>query len=198
VLQLNAMNAPRPSFRSGSGQPWRNLRRRPGLLIAIVLLAALASRFTQDRPPVNALPSQTEAVRVKRVVDGDTLLLDSGVRVRLLGIDTPETKKPDHPVEPFGPEASEFTRKMVEGKMVNLEYDRERLDQFGRTLAYVYIDGRMLNEALIEAGLTRAEVKFHFRNDRKKRFKELEQDAREHHRGIWSTEGRQIEIRPAP
>jgi micrococcal nuclease len=63
---------------------------------------------------------------VKRVIDGDTLLLAKGEYVRLIGVDTPETKHPQKPVEYFGKEAYQFTKRMVEGKEVRLEYDQTR------------------------------------------------------------------------
>jgi len=58
-----------------------------------------------------------------RVIDGDTIVLDGQERVRLIGVDTPETKDPRKPVQYFGKEASEFTKRMVKGKKVRLEYD---------------------------------------------------------------------------
>ena len=78
------------------------------------------------------------------MVDGGTLLLQSGERVRLIGVDTPEIKHPKKPVEYFGKEASAFTRRMVEGKRVRLECDqanaaRGHKDRYGRTLAYVFL-----------------------------------------------------------
>jgi micrococcal nuclease len=72
-----------------------------------------------------------------RVVDGDTLVLDGQETVRLIGVDTPETKEPREPVEAFGQEAYEFTKSLVEGRKVRLEFDLERIDKYGRTLAYV-------------------------------------------------------------
>ena len=79
--------------------------------------------------------------KVERVVDGDTLLLENDARVRLIGVDAPESVKPDHPVEPFGPEASAFTKKWVgkAGNTVRLQFDKERVDQYGRFLAYVWV-----------------------------------------------------------
>ncbi len=71
--------------------------------------------------------SHAQTYIVKRVVDGDTLLLIDGERVRLIGVDTPETKHPEKPVEYFGKEAYLFTKKMVEGKKVRLEYDWQKL-----------------------------------------------------------------------
>ena len=72
---------------------------------------------------------------VERVVDGDTFLLAKGVRVRLLGVNTPETKHPRRPVEPLGPEASLFTKRHIEGRNVTLLFDRGRRDRYHRVLA---------------------------------------------------------------
>ena len=68
--------------------------------------------------------SAQEFVLVKRVIDGDTIMLESSERVRLIGVDTPETVHPKKPVERFGKEASAFNRRMVEGKRARLEYDQ--------------------------------------------------------------------------
>jgi micrococcal nuclease len=155
--------------------------------IALLLLAIFLVRFFQSDPPgPPPMPEPARPVRVERVVDGDTLLLDGGVRVRLIGVDTPETVRPDHPVEPFGPEASDFTERMVEGRFVTLEFDRERRDRYGRVLAYVYdADGRMLNEELIRAGFSPAETQYPYRSDRKRLFQQAEDEARSAGRGLW-------------
>jgi endonuclease YncB( thermonuclease family) len=68
-------------------------------------------------------PSDGNYRIVQRVIDGDTLVVDNGERVRLIGVDTPETKHPGKPVERFGKQAAAFTRRMVEGKRVRLEFD---------------------------------------------------------------------------
>ena len=75
-----------------------------------------------------------DLVIIKRVIDGDTLLLANGEYVRLIGVDTPETVHPEKPVEYFGKEAYQFTKKMAEGKEVRLEYDQTRRDRYGRIL----------------------------------------------------------------
>jgi micrococcal nuclease len=85
------------------------------------------------------LSNAQNVVRAERVVDGDTLLLTNGEYVRLIGVDTPETKHPQKPVEYFGKEAYLFTKRIVEGKEVRLEYDQTRRDRYGRILAYVYL-----------------------------------------------------------
>lgn len=167
--------------------PWRRSRGRNSVVFVIVAIL-LVVRLWTNRPAPEVPQANGETVHVKRVVDGDTLLLESGTRVRLIGIDTPESVKPNSPVEPFGPEASEFTKKMVEGRDVTLEFDRERLDQYDRLLAFVFIDGKMLNEELIRAGLSPAETQYSYRSDIKRRFINAEKEAKAARRGIWSLE----------
>lgn len=102
--------------------------------------------------------------RVKRVIDGHTLLLTNGERVRLIGVDTPETKHPQKPVQRFGKEAFLFTKRMAEGKEVRLEYDQQRRDKYRRLLAYVYLqDGTFLNAEIIKQGYGFAYTKYPFR-----------------------------------
>ncbi len=168
-------------------------RRSPYSGVGLVLLAALVAwqvwhgwRNSQlERAPENL----TEGVyHVQRVVDGDTLLLTNQARVRLQGVDTPETVKPDYPVEPWGPEASEFTKEFVGDGEVKLTFDVERQDVYGRFLAYVWKDGRLLNEELLKAGLARAELGFRYRDAMKRLFQKAENDAKQAQRGIWSAE----------
>jgi Staphylococcal nuclease homologue len=89
--------------------------------------------------PMPPIPTQA-AVIVKRVIDGNTLELSTGEKVRLIGVDTPETKDPREPVQYFGKEATAFTMQLVEGKRLRLEYDQQRQDTYGRVLAYVYLE----------------------------------------------------------
>ncbi len=124
--------------------------------------------------------------QVDRVVDGDTLLLRTGQRVRLLGVNSPETVKPDSPVEPWGPEASQFTKRFVAAGQVRLTFDRERLDDYGRYLAYVWVDQRLLNEELIRQGLGRATLRHPYSEAMKRRFRRAQDEARQAGRGLWS------------
>ncbi len=97
-------------------------------------------------------------VRVVAVVDGDTLDVEWAgrrERVRLLGVDTPETADPDRPVGCYGPEAAAFTHQRLFGRTVRLRFDRERRDRFGRLLAYVDVDGRRFNDELLAGGYAR-------------------------------------------
>ncbi|MEK3988563.1 thermonuclease family protein [Robertmurraya sp. FSL R5-0851] len=130
------------------------------------------------------------SANVTNVVDGDTIdvmINNKEERVRLLLIDTPETKHPSKPVQPYGPEASEFTKKALLGKQVKLEKDISERDRYGRILAYVWLDGKMHNEALIEKGLARVAT---FPPDIKyvDPFLDLQQQAQINGIGIWSLE----------
>ena len=130
-----------------------------------------------------------EAV-VARAIDGDTVELAGGTRVRYIGIDTPETHRRVgdrwvDDVQPFGREAADFNRRQVEGKRVRLEYDVEPHDKYGRLLAYVYADGEMINARLLAEGYARLltippNVKY------ADRFRALVQEARRERRGMWA------------
>lgn len=102
-----------------------------------------------------------------RVVDGDTIVVDMDgkqEKVRLIGVDTPETVHPEKPVEYFGKEASEFTKRMAEGKKVRLEYDWQDRDKYGRVLAYVYLeDGTFLNAEIVRQGFGFAYTRYPFK-----------------------------------
>jgi len=130
---------------------------------------------------------QAYAQLVTRVVDGDTLIVQGVGRVRLIGVDTPETVDPRRPVQFFGKEASAFTHRMAQGKVVSLEFDVERTDRFGRTLAYVYLpDGTFLNAEIVKQGYGHAYTQFPFKC--LEQFREYEGEAREASRGLWATE----------
>jgi micrococcal nuclease len=104
-----------------------------------------------------ALPHSIR-VHVIRAVDGDTALVrlrGQAEYVRYIGVDTPETVKPDTPVQCFGPQASAFDHRLVDNRTVRLDFDRERKDAYGRLLAYVHAGGRFVNAALVRAGFAR-------------------------------------------
>jgi endonuclease YncB( thermonuclease family) len=135
--------------------------------------------------PVEQADYATTAT-VTRVVDGDTIEISPSVEglstVRLIGVDTPETHGG---TQPYGPEASDFTRQHLEGKEVSLELDVEKVDPYGRLLAYVYLpDGEMFNETLVEEGYAQVatfppNVKY------VDRFLEAQREARTANRGLW-------------
>jgi endonuclease YncB( thermonuclease family) len=132
-------------------------------------------------PPQPSAP-QAPMVKVRRVVDGDTLTLDTGETVRLISVDTPETTHPKKPVERFGKKATAFTKRLVEGREVRLVYDQQRTDKYGRTLAYVYLaNGTFLNAEIIRQGYGFAYTRFPFKY--LEEFTQLEREAREAKRG---------------
>lgn len=135
---------------------------------------------------------------VRRAVDGDTLLLTSGARIRLQGVNTPETVKPDHPVEPWGPEASQFTKNFIEkaGHRVRLTFSLERKDRYDRFLAFVWDGDVMLNEELIRAGLAHARRDYAYSEAMKRRFTQAQEEARRAGRGIWSTSANEQQSAP--
>ncbi len=127
-------------------------------------------------------------VRVSRVVDGDTIEVDLNSReedVRYIGIDTPETVKPNTPVQCFGPQASERNHELVEGKRVLLVFDEERRDVYGRLLAYVYVGDTFVNGELIEGGYART-LEIEPNTSKADELGRLEDAASRDGRGLWS------------
>lgn len=127
-----------------------------GLVMVVAVL--VAASLTGWRLGTARSGGDSPTVRVVAVVDGDTLDVawaGRWERVRLLGVDTPETVDPDRPVGCYGPEAAAFTHQRLHGRTVRLQFDRERRDRFGRLLAYVDVDGRRFNDELLAGGYAR-------------------------------------------
>lgn len=145
----------------------------------------VSSAGRADQP---GLMSDSRFLRVIRVIDGDSLEVEGVGEVRLIGVDTPELYHPLKPVQYYAREASEFVKNLVGGSRVRLEYDQERVDKYGRTLAYVYLeDGRSLNEEIIRNGYGFALLRFPFRH--LVRYRQLEAQAREKGLGLWRDQG---------
>jgi micrococcal nuclease len=123
------------------------------LLVAVALLILRPWEGRGDGGPAEAVAAVT------RVVDGDTIEARIGGQVedvRLIGVDTPETVKPGTPVQCFGPRASHFTKRLLEGRTVRLVFGVERRDVYGRLLAYVHLGRRFVEAMLIRRGLGRS------------------------------------------
>jgi endonuclease YncB( thermonuclease family) len=137
--------------------------------------------------------------RVVHIADGDTLDVvdntNTKYRIRLVGADTPETVKPNTPVEPYGPEASAFTKQMIaaSGNKVRIAFDGDQIDKYGRTLAFVYLQlpqGEVcLNELLVREGLARALLQYRFSKEAKQRLQQCENEAKQARKNIWSAAG---------
>jgi len=153
-------------------------------ILLFFLLLSVYSHPTAEPSPVGS-----GFRNVVRVVDGDTLVLSPNEKVRLVGVDTPETRHPKKPQECFGKEATEFTKGMVAGKWVRLELQeadpaRSNQDKYGRTLGYIYLkDGTFLNAEIVRRGYGYAYTRFPFRY--RAEFRELERLAREKALGLW-------------
>ena len=162
--------------------------------LKFLLLVSLA--LSLFGPPIPLGAESTYIV--SRVIDGDTIVLSNGEHVRLIGIDTPESR--DNPklrkdaertgqdkqaIIAMGKRAGAFTNKLVEGKQVRLEFDVQQRDKYGRLLAYVYlVDETFVNAEIVKAGYAQVmtippDVKY------QELFLKLQKEARENKRGFW-------------
>jgi micrococcal nuclease len=133
--------------------PLRLTKKKIMSFISTLLMGFFYTFFAPD--------SDTLRGTVTRVTDGDTVqVLVSGEKrtVRLIGVDTPETVHPKKPVQFYGKEASEFTRKFLLNKVVWLEYDVAPLDRYNRHLAYVWLEKPEKGEAAVRRGMFNARL----------------------------------------
>jgi apolipoprotein N-acyltransferase len=179
----------------------------PVILLSIAILASLLSGCLKDDVHYKgkfrfSMPFSKKYdyndILVVRAVDGDTVELENGEKVRLIGIDTPEawygpklerdarrTKRDHRTIMKMGKRAADFTKKLVTGKKVRLEFDVEKRDRYGRLLAYLYLpDGKMLNSELLSEGYAQV---YTFQPNVKylDKFLELQKEARDNERGFW-------------
>lgn len=134
------------------------------VLLALAVIGVLLFGYSQGwvgggGGGIDPQPGQTVEAEVTRVVDGDTVVVEiDGVeeRLRYIGIDTPETVAPGRPVECFGPQASEFNARMVEGRSVELVIGAEPRDRYDRLLGYVWLGDLFVNAELVRAGYATA------------------------------------------
>lgn len=188
----------------------KELRRLQAIVLVVASLVYLgfknfpfhkyASNTLSAAPSAHQEHSKNGLYFVSRVVDGDTLKLSDGERVRLIGVDTPEVHYSDKlsrdakksgtdvaAIQAMGQKASDFTKNLVSGKKVRLEFDAKRRDRYGRLLAYVYLeDGTFVNAKIIEEGYAQImtippNVKY------SDLFLKLEREAREKGKGLWTT-----------
>lgn len=127
-----------------------------------------------------------QKAKVSRIIDGDTIQLESGQKVRYIGIDTPETVDPRRDPQCFGKEASLRNQELIENKEIYLEKDVSETDRYGRLLRYIYLEENdiSINEQLVKEGYAVAssyppDVKY------QEKFKTAEQEARENQKGLW-------------
>ncbi|WP_188595419.1 thermonuclease NucI [Staphylococcus muscae] len=160
------------------------------IIVAIIAIGVLGFQYINQSGPFSEInsSSEEETYTVKRVIDGDTIIVSKpgheDERVRLIGVDTPETVKPNTPVQPYGKAASDFTKRHLTNQQVRLEYDREKTDRYGRTLAYVWLGDDMFNAMLAKEGLARA--KFYAPNDKYRIvIEQAQKEAQKKQLNIW-------------
>ena len=152
---------------------------------------------------ISSFSDSADIFQVTRVIDGDTVVIyyhGKEEKVRLIGVDTPETVHPNKPVEYFGKEASAFTKGMLSGKQVCLVFEGNRRDKYGRLLAYVHLPPDQVRDAphcmvklasgeidfnasLISCGYAHAYTRFPFK--RMEQYRSLERESRFSNRGLW-------------
>jgi micrococcal nuclease len=177
--------------------------KRTVALLLLILLSILACNLEGTPTPVPP-PDSAETFRVKEVVDGDTIVLEDGTKVRYIGLNTPERDRP------FYEEATEANRKLVENQEVRLEFDTVEIDRYGRALAYVFVKDStggsaeltveaspqgetFVNLELLRQGYANAfTVPPNVKHE--ELFREAEQEAREAERGLWATQETGVKI----
>lgn len=169
----------------------RRSRRKLSLasVIFIILLTAIVSLSNKNDPGSVLSATQPGLYRIVEVYDGDTIAVDmNGKRekVRMIGVDTPETHDPRKAVQCFGENASNYTHKLLQGKEVRLEADptNQNRDRYDRLLRYVYLpDNTLVNAEIIRQGYGFAYTSFPFQKSDE--FKELQRQAQETNAGLW-------------
>jgi micrococcal nuclease len=160
----------------------RRVQYKRGLWFLLLAFSLVA--LAQARSPS---AGETWGV-VKRVIDGDSVVMQSGGQVRYIGIDTPEMSHRVKGVEPYAREAKTFNRKLVQGKRVRLELDVEHRDKYKRLLAYVYLeDGTFVNAELVRLGFARI-LSIPPNARYADLFLSYQQEAQENNRGLWGLE----------
>ncbi len=150
-------------------------------------------------PPVSSQVEQTPSqkslqttlsglarVKVIRVIDGDTIEIEGGNKVRYIGIDTPETSHPQKGLECFGKEATNKNKELLEGKEVMIEKDVSETDKYGRLLRYVYTGDIFVNDYLVREGFAYSssyppDVKY------QNQLLDAQKEARQENRGLWNS-----------
>lgn len=171
----------------------RKHKRLAGLIAAVfvVILTAVGQQLGWFEQPTQQIEQQNPGLySVARFVDGDTIVVDMNGKnetVRMIGVDTPETHKPNTPVQCYGPAASAYTKNLIGTQKVRLEADptNQNRDRYNRLLRYVYLpDGKLVEEELIQNGYGFAYTSFPF--TKKQTFVDLEKQAKDANKGLWA------------
>lgn len=149
--------------------------------LTLVLLGAITVVLPFVMTPRKPTKERKQLFEAKKAIDGNTIELANGQKVRLIGIDASEIAQ----ASCFSEEAKEYNDSLIRGKLVEMEKDVSERDKFGRLLRYIYVDGKMVNETLVREGYAQAmrispDVKF------AGKLEDIEQEARRQGKGLWS------------
>jgi micrococcal nuclease len=163
---------------------------QPGVQTSLARFMGLENQ-EQELIPEAIDYSQLEKVKINRVVDGDTAILEDSRRIRYLNIDTPESVKPNTPVQCFGKEAYELNQELVEGREVWIKFDEEKEDRYGRLLVFVFLPGKNVNDIgqsvnayLVQLGFARSYI-IKPNDTYAEEFAAMELKAKRENRGLW-------------
>ncbi len=155
------------------------------LVAAIAITIFLIVKYVLHPPSHFKVARKSVAnARVTNIIDGDTIVLETGEKVRYVGMDTPELHHPKKPVQCFAQKAMERNRELILGKVVRLEKDVSETDKYGRLLRYVFIDNLLVNDELVKEGYAQLltippDVKY------ANLFRTSQQEAFVNGRGLW-------------
>jgi endonuclease YncB( thermonuclease family) len=155
-----------------------NKQQKVAIFIGVIIILGLVLWFLGKEPGPDA--GEADTYLVKRVIDGDTVVLENGEKIRYQGVDTPEK------AQDFNKEATAKNRELVDGKRIRLEHDVTLKDRFGRHLGYVFVGDTFVNAELVRLGLARVFI-FEPNVKYEMLFKNMQLQAQSAKRGIWSS-----------
>ena len=174
------------------------LNKKQSVYILAIILAILQLFFSKSNPPqkssfaptnlstitITMPQQQKQKVKVIRIIDGDTIEIEGNIKIRYIGVNTPELHDPKKPIECFGQAASDENKKLVEGKEITIQKDVSETDKYKRLLRYVWVGDIFVNDYLVRQGFAQVatyppDVKY------VTQFLEAQTEARENNRGLW-------------
>ena len=170
------------------------LNKKQSIYILAIILTVLQLFFNKNNPlPKNSLiptdisattPYEKQKVKVVRIIDGDTIEIEGKIKVRYIGVNTPEFHDPKKPIECFGQAAADENKKLVEGREIFIQKDISEVDKYKRLLRYVWVGGTFVNDYLVRQGFAQVST---FPPDVKyqQQFLEAQTEAKENNRGLW-------------
>lgn len=170
------------------------LSKKRSIYILAIILTVLQLFFNKNNPISKSLltptptltisPYEKERAKVTRIIDGDTIEIEGKIKVRYIGVNTPELHDPKKPIECFGQTASDENKRLVEGKEVYMQRDVLDTDKYKRLLRYVWVGDVFVNDHLVRQGFAQVST---FPPDVKyiSQFLEAQTEARNNSRGLW-------------